>query len=152
MIRFFPYIRWFVVFVFLRRRFWREWHGSIGGVSTFDRWYTAMFWRWLGWLNGWVLVESLFARDFDDKFDLGIRVSEMILFYDPKRTGTKGICFTRLHRTWHRSEVDTAPYRSALVSSKMASWRSLYENKESPFSGGGSSPPWRQMDTKFSVF
>ena len=63
--------------------------------------------RWFGWLTGDVLVESLFARDFGQKFNFMVRHSKTITFYDPKWTRPKDIVLTRLHvAVFHESGTD----------------------------------------------
>ena len=61
----------------------------------------------VGWLNGNVLVVSLFARGFGQKIKFMARHSKANIFYDPKWTRPKDNFLTRLHvAVFHERRTD----------------------------------------------
>ena len=60
-------------------------------VTPIDQCFYHQKRRWFGWLNGDVLVESLFARDFGQKLDLKFAIRKRTLFTIPNGPDQKTI-------------------------------------------------------------
>ena len=113
----------FDIFVWrsLQRRFWRDWHGSIGLTARFQSVLLASKTATCRVAEKNVLFVSFLGRNFDHKSTSENRHSEISHFYGRKTDPTKTDLFRsslphRFWREWHRSKADTEPCRSVLVS------------------------------------
>ena len=117
-------------------------------MSTFDLCYSHKKRRWRWWLNGNVLVECFFARDFGQKLNFMVRHSKMITFYDPKWTRPKDIFLTRLHvAVFYESGTD----RKRTVPPIDPCYSRQKRRHGDHRTGGTSYPLWRRMESRDKV-
>ena len=136
--------RRFVIFVYwsLQRRFWRDWHGSIALSVRFQSVLLSLKTATCRAVEKIRFGRVFFGAQFWSEIDVRNSPFGNISFLRPQTDPNKTYFFMsslphRFWREWHRSEADTEPYRSLIVSSKTASFRLLH--------GGTSYPPWRQI-------
>ena len=111
-------------------------------VSPINLFYSHQKRRRVERLKKYVLVASLFARDFDHKSIFETGLSEMIPFHDPKRTPTKLFFSSHLYH----AVFDEGGTDQKLRVSPIDPCSSRPKRRRVDPPGGTSYPPWRQME------